>query len=193
MRTVPLFLLLLLTACTTTQPREAALPPAQQTFWQSLESLCGQAFEGVVVEDSTNSPDFAGKTLIMHVRHCEPGRILVPFHVGDDRSRTWVFTVTEAGLRLKHDHRHEDGSADAITQYGGDTEDAGTATAQELHADALTAELIPAAATNVWTVEIVPGAVFAYALRREGTDRRFRAVFDLTKPVATPPAAWGWE
>ena len=43
--------------------------------------------------------------------------------------------------------------------------------------------LIPAAATNVWTVEVVPDRTFVYALRREGTDRRFRIEFDLTRPV----------
>jgi hypothetical protein len=45
----------------------------------------------------------------------------------------------------------------------------------------------------VWTVEIVPGEMFVYALRREGTDRRFRIEFDLTRAVAAPPAPWGAE
>jgi hypothetical protein len=49
----------------------------------------------------------------------------------------------------------------------------------------------PAAVTNVWTMEVIPGERFAYALRREGTDRRFRVEFDLTRPVAPPPAPWG--
>jgi hypothetical protein len=43
----------------------------------------------------------------------------------------------------------------------------------------------------VWTVEVHPGEAFVYALRREGTDRRFRMRFDLTRPVAAPPAPWG--
>jgi hypothetical protein len=127
----------------------------------------------------------------MHVRECSPDEIRIPFHVGDDRSRTWVLTRTPEGLRLKHDHRHADGSEDAVTQYGGDTRDGGTAEWQEFAADAHTALLIPAASTNVWTVEVVPGDLFAYALRREGTDRRFRVEFDLTRPVPAPPAPWG--
>ena len=73
-----------------------------------------------------------------------------------------------------------------MTQYGGDTRDAGAAARQEFHADAHTASLIPAARTNVWTVEVEPGARFAYALRREGTDRRFRVEFDLRRPLAAP-------
>lgn len=169
----------------------AASLEAQERFWESIESLCGQAFEGRVVEDSTQSPDFEGAQLVMHVRRCEPDRILIPFHVGEDRSRTWVLTRTASGLRLKHDHRKPDGAEDEITQYGGDTQGRGTATRQEFHADAHTAALIPAAATNVWTIEISPGRTYAYALRREGTDRRFRVEFDLTAPIPPPPAPWG--
>ena len=62
---------------------------------------------------------------------------------------------------------------------------------QEFHADEHTAALIPAAAANVWTVEIVVGEMFAYALRREGTDRRFRVEFDLGATVAEPAPPWG--
>lgn len=171
----------------------APLPSSQEAFWASLESLCGMAFEGRVVEDSTGSPDFAGKTLVMQVRRCESGRIQVPFHVGDDRSRTWVFTRTANGLRLKHDHRHEDGSEDELTQYGGDTRGAGAPTRQDFHADEATARMLPPASTNVWTVEIHPGRSYVYALRREGTDRRFRVEFDLTRPVPAPPPAWGHD
>ena len=129
----------------------------------------------------------------MHVRECSDAEIRIPFHVGDDRSRTWVITRTPDGLRLKHDHRLADGSEDEVTQYGGDTRDTGTVEWQEFAADSHTAQLIPAAVTNVWTVEVVPGQLFAYALRREGTDRRFRVEFDLTQPVPAPPAPWGFE
>lgn len=194
----PALLAMLLTACigcASTRSNDGDAPAthtdAQRRFWSALESLCGQAFEGRVVEDSTSNPDFARRPLVMHVRTCEPGRILVPFHVADDRSRTWVITQTAAGLRLKHDHRHEDGTEDDLTQYGGDTRSSGTAVRQEFHADAHTAALLPPAATNVWTIEIEPGRMFAYALRREGTDRRFRVEFDLARPVTPPPGPWG--
>ena len=183
-----------LTGCMSArESRLVALTIEQEIFWSSLQALCGQAFEGEVVEDSTGSPDFARRPLVMHVRGCEPGRILVPFHIADNRSRTWVFTREAGALRLKHDHRHEDGAEEELTQYGGDTKDAGTGVAQRFHADALTASMLPAAATNIWTVEIVPGEMFAYMLERVGTDRRFRVEFDLTRPVAAPPAPWGHE
>ena len=180
-----------LAACSSRPTAQATSP--QQAFWSSLAQLCGQAFGGTVVEAPAGDTTFADKQLVMHVRTCEPDRILIPFHVGDDRSRTWVLTRTGAGLRLKHDHRHEDGSEDEVTQYGGGTRTSGTPAVQEFPADAHTTALIPAAATNVWTVEVHDGRLFAYALRREGTDRRFRIEFDLTRPIPAPPAPWGHE
>jgi hypothetical protein len=171
------------------QPAVAVLAP-QDVFWSRIESLCGKAFAGRLVEGSPADSAFRVTTLIMHVRTCAPAEIRIPFHAGSDRSRTWVLTRTTKGLRLKHDHRHADGSEDAITQYGGDTQDPGSSSQQEFHADAHTASLIPAARTNVWTVEITAER-FAYALRRVGTDRRFRVEFDLGKPVAPPPPPWG--
>ena len=175
--------------------REGAAPEAggepgyddpQLVFWASLQELCGQAFEGRVVENVPPDDAFEGR-IVMHVRSCDPGVVRIPFSVGEDRSRTWVLSTTSVGLRLKHNHRHEDGSEDEVSRYGGDTRGQGEPTRQEFYADAFTAELVPAAAANVWSVEIRPGALFAYALRREGTDRRFRVEFALTRPVAPPP------
>lgn len=182
----------LLASCSSDSADRAAPETAQQAFWNALEQLCDQAFEGTLIEAPPGDTSFAGKALIMHVRQCAPGEIRIPFHVGEDRSRTWIVSRTPSGLRLKHDHRHEDGSEDAITQYGGDTSGPGTAELQEFRADSLTAALIPAAATNVWSIEVVPGRIFAYALRREGTDRRFRIEFDFSRSVPPPPAPWGY-
>lgn len=169
-----------------------ALPPAQEKFWAELRALCGQSFAGKIAE-STSATDaaFAGKSLVMHVRACGENEIKIPFHVGDNRSRTWVITRTATGLRLKHDHRHEDGTADKVTQYGGDTATAGTARQQDFPADSFTAELIPAAKTNVWSFLFSADKTLSYRLVRASEGRRFRVEFDLTKPVPTPPAPWG--
>jgi hypothetical protein len=162
-------------------------------FWGHLQALCGQAFSGQVDNAPAGDTVFAGKTLVMHVRQCGPEQILIPFHVGDDRSRTWVLTRTPEGILLKHDHRHKDGSADHITQYGGHTTNSGSANGQIFPADAYTAAILPAAFSNVWMIEVIPGEIFAYSLRRMGTDRYFRVVFALSRPVSPPPAPWGWE
>ena len=182
----------LLTLCGISLLACQSSPPAtpQDEFWASLQRLCDRAYPGTLAAGGPADSSFATATMVMHVRQCSDTEVRVPFHVGDDRSRTWVVTRTDSGLRLKHDHRHADGSEDSVTQYGGDSRDAGTATTQEFHADAHTAALIPAAAANVWTIEILPERA-AYALRREGTDRRFRVEFDLTRPVPAPPAPWG--
>lgn len=170
--------------------------PAQspEQFFASISQLCGQAFEGKVTSPPVEADaSFAGKKLVMHVRECSEDTIRIPFHVGDDRSRTWVITRTDGRLSLKHDHRHKDGTPDALTQYGGVTVAPGTATRQEFPADPYSVELfvrnkIPQSVTNVWAMEARP-EVFAYELRRPG--RFFRVEFDLTHAVALPPAPWG--
>lgn len=126
----------------------------------------------------------------MHVRSCSENEIRIPFHVGANRSRTWVLTRTPEGVRLKHDHRHEDGSPDAITQYGGDTRAGDADRSLDFFADAHTGAMLPASRTNIWTVAVVPGKTFTYGLRREESGRRFRVEFDLTRPVPPPPAPW---
>jgi hypothetical protein len=60
-------------------------------------------------------------------------------------------------------------------------------------ADEETIKLLPAAATNLWWVELVPGYYFTYNLRRLGTNRFFSIRFDINKPVAGPEAPWGWK
>lgn len=167
-------------------------------FYQRIASLCGQSFAGRIVANtpaSTTPDPFDGKTLVMQVRECNEGELRIPFHVGDDHSRTWVITRQSQGLRLKHDHRHADGSADATTMYGGDTRHAGTAQRQEFPVDAesvamFVAQGMQASLANTWAMEIVLRKRFDYELSRPG-GRLFRVEFDLTRPVPAPPAPWG--
>lgn len=165
----------------------AAPAPGQDAFLAGLNALCGQRFEGRVVTTDAADARFASERLIMHVRDCSPDEVRIPFAVGEDRSRTWVVTRTDAGLRLKHDHRHEDGTTDVLHWYGGDTMSAGMAERQEFPVDAESVALFNAndasvSTTNVWAMEVHPGRMFAYELRRP--NRHFRVEFDLTKPVA---------
>lgn len=167
---------------------------AQQQFFQNLTALCGKAFAGKVVVGNTSDDSMRSQQLLMHVRECSDSEIKVPFHVGEDRSRTWVITKTETGLRLKHDHRHSDGSMDKVTMYGGDTTTAGTAEQQLFPADQYSKDMFTAnnravSNGNTWRVEIQPGKIYRYGLKREG--REFVVEFDLTKEVTPPPAPWG--
>jgi len=167
----------------------AASAAVQEQFLEALRSLCGRAFRG---ESTLSTSDAFADGLIMHVRVCEEDEIQIPLHAGENRSRTWIVTRTADGLRLKHDHRLEDGSDDPVTQYGGDTVEPGTPTQQSFPADAFTAELIPAAATNVWTMTIFPGERFVYHLTRDAAPRA-TFEFDLTDEVEPPPPPWGYE
>ena len=187
-------------ACGTDTPPPAPAPapsPAAQ-FLADVAAMCGQAFGGRIAASEPEQPNdpFVGQALVMHVRTCEPERVLVPFHVGADRSRTWVLTLQGDRLRLKHDHRHEDGSEDELTQYGGDSTTPGTANRQEFPVDQFSIDLFTrtnrtVSNTNTWAMEVVPGKTFTYELSRPG--RLFRVEFDLTTPVAIPPAPWGHQ
>src|SRR5687768_7284296 len=128
----------------------------QKAFFENVKKLCGRQYEGETVFPSDVNHPMVGKKLIVRVETCGDKEIRVPFQVGDDKSRTWVLTMTKDGLLLKHDHRHADGTPDRITDYGGLATASGTEFRQNFPADAATAKLIPEAATNVWTLEIIP-------------------------------------
>src|SRR5688572_23838508 len=134
---VALLTVLSVAGCANQAPPSAPLAPAAE-FLAAIAGMCGKAFAGKVVANEPAIPNdpFEGRVLVMHVRACDAaGGLRVPFHVGDDRSRTWVLTLVGDRLRLKHDHRHKDGTEDSVTQYGGVTTTPGTATRQEFPVD----------------------------------------------------------
>lgn len=162
-----------------------------QQFWETLKKHCGKSFEGVITEGPAND-DFRGKRLVMHVRNCDENTIRIPFFVGEDQSRTWVLTFENNRMTLKHDHRHEDGSEDKVTQYGGTSPNSGLPGIQIFPANQQTSDLIAYASNNVWWIT-VDETSFTYNLRRIGSDRVFSVKFDLTKTVENPSAPWGWK
>ncbi|NRD89826.1 hypothetical protein C8024_10730 [Sphingopyxis sp. BSNA05] len=182
-------------------------PSPQDLFFERLSLLCGKAYAGTLASEQQADADMAGKPMIMHAASCDLNEIQIPFHIAEgpdtwNRSRTWIISRTDDGLRLKHRHRHEDGSLDSVTNYGGDTAEEGTADRQEFPVDAesiasFKANGLDQSVTNVWAMEVSePGqgdARFAYELRRPETadGRHFRVEFDLSKPVAVPPPPWG--
>ncbi len=181
-------------------PARSAADTGAAAFLAALAQHCGQAFAGRVVtnQPAGATPDpFEGKALVMHVRGCDaPDQELrVPFHVGQDRSRTWVLTRIGEHLRLKHDHRHADGSPDQVTLYGGDTQDAGTTLRQQFPVDAASVAMferegMAGSVRNTWAMEVEPGRRFLYELSRPD-GRLFQVEFDLAHPVPAPPAPWG--
>ena len=176
--------------------REAPLVsiPTHDAFFNAIKTHCGKAFQGKVSKDNVGNT-FGDAKLVMHVRKCTDSEIQIPFHVGDDASRTWIVTKTGAGLMLKHDHRNEDGSFHSSTMYGGHTLDEGFPQVQSFPADVYSKSLfiesgITASTDNVWQMMIYPSR-FSYRLIRPA--REVQVDFDLENPIATPSAPWGYE
>ena len=173
----------------------ACAPSKNADLLDTLRPLCGKAFAGNVVSTDEADADWRAEQLIMHVADCSETEIRIPLHVGDDRSRTWVISRDAGGrLSLFHQHLHEDGSPDAVTGYGGASRLQGPYAAS-FPADVATKTLFEAndltvSKDNVWKLELDPDlTMFSYELTRP--QRHFRAEFDLTAPVPTPPPAWG--
>ncbi|HEY5885991.1 MAG TPA: hypothetical protein VIT88_14990 [Pyrinomonadaceae bacterium] len=160
----------------------SAKSDSHKVFFANVKKLCGRQFEGETKFPQDAAHPLFGKKLIMSVASCTDNELRIPFQVGEDKSRTWILTLTDKGLLFKHDHRHEDGTPDKITMYGGWAAAGGTAHSQKFPADADTAKLIPEAVTNVWKFEINrEKQQFTYSLERHGKPR-YEAVFNL-KPA----------
>lgn len=163
---------------------------AEPGLQSNLRALCGKSFEGRVVKNEPRpaTPDpFETERLVIQVR-CEGDGVQIPLAVGEDRSRTWLITFPDDRVRLEHEHRHADGTLDAVTDYGGTSVKAGTRTREEFPADEATRALflregLPASVDNTWALEVEPGRALAYELTRPG-GRHFRVEFDLARPLA---------
>lgn len=165
--------------------------PSNQ-FWERLQTHCGKAYIGKLAEGQ-DRPEFSGD-LVMHVKSCSDNEIKIPFFVGNDLSRTWILTKDDQNLiQLKHDHRHEDGSEEAINFYGGKAPNVGHADFQFFPADPATAKMLPAASSNVWWIELSDNQ-YSYNLNRLTSDNTpFRVEFDLSEAIETPDDPWGWQ
>ncbi|QTL36268.1 hypothetical protein [Pseudoalteromonas viridis] len=186
---------LLVSGTVMARPAPLVSIPTHDAFFDQIKQHCGKAYEGKVTVDNQGPSAFSDARLIMHVRRCNEQELQIPFHVGQNASRTWIITKTGSGLSLKHDHRHKDGSDDESTMYGGHTVDAGYNNVQSFPADQYSKELfvkrgIPQSVGNTWQMYIYDER-FTYRLVREG--REFRVDFDLTKPVQAPKAPWGYQ
>ncbi len=170
-----------------------AAPSAE--YFERLTQLCdGQAYAGRLVSNDEADADFQNIEMTIGPASCTGLMVRIPFRVGEDRSRTWEITRTTDGIRLKHDHRHRDGTEDVLTQYGGDSDDNITSGRHDFPADQETKDLfiregIEVSTQNTWSVEIEPGELFAYQMSRP--NRLFRVEFDLTEATDLPPPPWG--
>lgn len=152
-------------------------------FLSNLASLCGKSFAGEQTYRSHHGESWAGRAMIMHVTVCEDDKVHIPFHVDEDRSRTWMFLAEEGKLRFRHQHLHEDGTHEEGSMYGGYADERGTAYVQYFPADEYTGTVIEGGGGNLWTVAMDEDLTwFSYRLDRDG-EKRFEIRFDLTKPI----------
>lgn len=174
-----------------------ALEIPQAAWWSRMMEHCGNTYEGGLVVAPEGDEMLRGdELLLVHFRECSEEELRLPFHIEEgpgewNRSRTWIFTRTGEGLHLDHDHRQPDGSPDEVTHYGGHSMGEGTPT-QQVFLFTDYDEYDPDGPHRGWRVEVEPHSRYTYGTFR-GEGWRFRVDFDLSRPVAAPPAPWGHE
>lgn len=195
------FLVISIAACdspdgqpTDQHAEERADPSPQADFWEAMQQHCGNAYDGELITEPPGDDMLAGdERLVVHFRECGDDEMKLPFHIekpdGWDRSRTWVYTRDEDGLELRHDHRHDDGTPEENTWYGGRTQAEGTSDQQEFIFTERTAE---DGSLLGWRIRIIPNERYTYGTFR-GDDYTWRVDFDLSQTVDIPPAPWGHE
>ena len=161
-------------------------------FLANLNALCGLAFEGVVLDAPDTDPAFnPGDPMVMHIRQCDPHEVRVPVWMGEDASRTFVFTRHPQGLDVRHDHRHSDGRPEPNTLYGAASalppvaEEPPSATRMEFK------RVNDEGFRTGWIAELFPGEKFLYGTQRNG-EWRHHFEFDLTNPIDPPGDPWGY-
>jgi len=161
----------------------AAKSQESKLFLINMTVFCNQSYEGRVNFPEEDKNPFKGQQLLLFFKSCSDSSLIMPFHVGNDSSRTWMLGFENDKLMFKHDHRHSDGTPDSITNYGGYALEIGDSFNQIFPADAFTSDLIPAAATNEWAFKLdFETKTLNYELKRND-QLRFKAVFDLSKPM----------
>ncbi len=162
---------------------ESGLSENERAFLDNLAGLCGKSFRGKETFIAPGRESWADKDFKMHVTVCEDDRVYIPFHLDDDHSRTWMFLAKDQGLRFRHDHRHDDGTPEDLTMYGGYADGAGTEFMQKFPADDYTVELLEDIFNREWRVILAEDlSTLEYQLLYHG-EVVFAAEFDLTSPL----------
>jgi hypothetical protein len=157
---------------------------AQDIFFERFKDLEGKSFAGREVFIREGVDSWAELDLVMHVREFTDSIIYVPFRVGENTSRTWTLYLEPDGrLRLRHDHRHPDGTPEELSLYGGYSGDGSTALSQLFPADEFTCNMLARICDNEWNMMFDEElTTFSYILRKAG-DMVIRIDFDLTTEI----------
>ncbi len=151
-------------------------------FFENLKELCDHSYYGEVVYPPTPPDGFEGQ-LKAHFNDCGDDYINIPFHVGEDKSRTWKLTLSHNSILFKHDHRYPDGTPEELTNYGGWNDGRGSELIQFFPADSETIAMRDGLESHIWVMELSEDhSTFSYSLYLYN-DLYFRADFDLTDPI----------
>lgn len=154
----------------------------KQMFFDHLKSLCGNSFAGEVIHPETPPRGFTDP-LVAHFTVCEDNIVHIPFHVGENQTRTWMLTLSDEGILFKHDHRNPDGTPDGLTNYGGWADERGNELKQYFPADEETIGFRDNLRSHIWVIEISEDmSTYSYSLYI-WENLYFKADFDLTKPL----------
>jgi len=165
------------------ETQEVVLNENEQAFLNNLASLCGNSYAGKETFMAPGRESWAHKKFKMHVTVCEPNKVYIPFHLDEDRSRTWMFLAEKDGLRFRHDHRHEDGTPEEQTLYGGYSDGSGTAFIQRFPADDYTMSMLDDDYARQWNIILEEDlSRMTYQLLYQG-ELIFEAQFDLSNPL----------
>lgn len=190
---IGLFLLLMLlvlgqTGCTRASVVQKSASPANDTFYQSLESMQGRKVAGRPVYADEKMAPFAGKAITLEVASCTKKEMRIPIYVGDKIYRTLVLERTPNGFFLKHENKTEAGRSKAVDLYGGQTVEAGTAFMQFFPADAYTNNLLGSSSPSVWTLAFSSDrSTFTYLAESDGK-LQMQIDFDLHDYLAVTPS-----
>lgn len=131
--------------------------------------------------------------MFLRISSCLGNARRLPFHLGSNRSPSWASMRSGKGLRPGHDHLHQVGGEDVITQCDSDTVSESTATPQEFPVDAEPISLFTYSEMQISTTHIRALEIDAsrIAVELRGEDHWFRVWFDLGKPAAKSEPACG--
>jgi len=151
---------------------------AQRAFFENLRALCGQTFGGRTIFAPVTDRTFEPARLYMVVKDCDGDEIRIPFIVGEDASRTWVFQMRKDSLKFFHEHLRPDGTAHEPSGFGGNATADGSPVFQSFPDFDATADT-PPAERRVWRLRLdTEHKLFVYYLDRGGLPR-YRLVFHM--------------
>lgn len=157
----------------------------QTAFLGNYAEYCGFAYRGesTLVELGEDHP-LEGADLLMILQHCAEDEVRIPFHVDEDRSRTWIVRRVDDGhLHLSHDHRYPDGTEYDANLYGGYSDGEGDSLTVHFPADERTIAERPAREINRWSKSFDhANEQYFYRLYLRDT-LRYEARFDLSNPL----------